>query len=62
MGEALQRGPAPQVIAGIPSQPTVSRFVVDRPYRQQLPSDSRVIIEPILGGLHREYQLERIAA
>jgi putative transposase len=47
---------------GIPSLPPVSRRGTHHQYRHQLPLDSRVVAEPILGGLHHEYQLGRRAA
>jgi hypothetical protein len=47
---------------GIPSPSPLSVLVVHRHHRHQLPPDCRVAAEPILGGLHHEYQLEKRAA
>ena len=36
--------------------------MVKRPSEQKVPHDRRVLAKPILGGLHHEYRLERVAA
>jgi transposase InsO family protein len=46
----------------IPSQPPVSRLVTHHQHQRQLPPDCRVVVKPILGGLHHEYRLKRKAA
>lgn len=45
---------------GIP-EPT-ARGAVKRLSGYGIPSDHRVLAEPILGGLHHEYRVERVAA
>jgi hypothetical protein len=46
----------------IPSQPPVSMLVTHHQHQRQLPPDCRVVVKPILGGLHHEYRLKRRAA
>jgi len=45
---------------GIPN-PSVALSAVG-PYRHQIPRDHRVVVKPVLGGLHHEYQLAKVAA
>jgi putative transposase len=43
------------------AKPAASNMV-KRLSEQRIPSDRRVLAKPILGGLHHEYRLERVAA
>jgi len=41
--------------------PSLSKFEL-QPQRHCIPKDSRVVAKSILGGLHHEYELQKIAA
>ncbi len=44
----------PEPPEGLPAKP--------QPHRHRLPKDARIGVKPILGGLHHEYRLEKLAA
>jgi putative transposase len=59
VGHYNQARPHASLGPGIPDMP-LNRLA--QPSGHQIPHDQRVIATPILGGLHHEYRLERIAA
>ncbi len=59
VGHYDQARPHASLGPGIPDMP-LNRLAP--PSGHQIPHDQRVIATPILGGLHHEYRLERIAA
>ncbi|MBI3392089.1 MAG: transposase [Nitrospirae bacterium] len=44
----------PEPPEGLPAKP--------QPHRHRIPKDARIGVKPILGGLHHEYRLEKLAA
>jgi putative transposase len=46
---------------GIPEPVTTPRLSSKHP-RHELPPDCRILIKEVLGGLHYEYRLEKVAA